>query len=162
MCPPPMVPSPVPQMAAGSSFCVTPMSGSGGWMTGCALDCCRVFRPRPSRSSLDAERLGWRGAPTRRGVSLLRVVSLRNLSPRDSRQYLHACGVDPARHDQLVELAHGHPMALSLLADVYMRGGESAGDPLTPDRWGSCCDGSSRSSPVNSIAGLWRCAQAPE
>ena len=50
------------------------------------------------------------GAPTRRGVSCLRVVSLRNLSPSDSRQYLHACGVDPARHDQLVELAHGHPL----------------------------------------------------
>ena len=38
------------------------------------------------------------------------MVSLRNLSPEESRQYLHACGVDPARHDQLVELAHSHPL----------------------------------------------------
>jgi len=64
------------------------------------------------------------------------VVSLRNLSPEDSRQYLHACGVDPARHDQLVELAHGHPLGLSLLADVLVRGGEAA-EPLTPDLVGT-------------------------
>jgi hypothetical protein len=73
----------------------------------------------------------WRADPAWR--ELLRVVSLRNLSPEDSRQYLHACGVDPARHDELVELAHGHPLGLSLLADVVVRGGEAAADPLTPD-----------------------------
>jgi hypothetical protein len=68
---------------------------------------------------------------------LLRVVSLRNLSPADSRQYLQACGVDPLRFDQLVGLAHGHPLGLSLLADVEMRGGEAAADPLTPDLVGT-------------------------
>ena len=73
----------------------------------------------------------WRADPAWR--ELLRVVSLRNLSPEDSRQYLHACGVDPARVDKLVELAHGHPLGLSLLADVVVRGGEAAADPLTPD-----------------------------
>jgi hypothetical protein len=77
----------------------------------------------------------WRADPAWR--ELLRVVSLRNLSPEDSRQYLHACGLDPARHDQLVELAHGHPLGLSLLADVVVRGGEAAADPLTPDLVGT-------------------------
>jgi hypothetical protein len=77
----------------------------------------------------------WRADPAWR--ELLRVVSLRNLSPEDSRQYLHACGVDPARFDQLVELAHGHPLGLSLLADVDVRGGEAAADPLTPDLVGT-------------------------
>jgi hypothetical protein len=77
----------------------------------------------------------WRADPAWR--ELLRVVSLRNLSPEESRQYLHACGVDPARHDQLVELAHGHPLGLSLLADVVVRGGEAATDPLTPDLVGT-------------------------
>jgi hypothetical protein len=77
----------------------------------------------------------WRADPAWR--ELLRVVSLRNLSPEDSRQYLHACGVDPARHDRLVELAHGHPLGLSLLADVVVRGGETAADPLTPDLVGT-------------------------
>ena len=73
----------------------------------------------------------WRADPGWR--DLLRVVSLRNLSPEDSRQYLHGCGVIPARHDQLIELAHGHPLGLSLLADVVVRGGEAAADPLSPD-----------------------------
>jgi hypothetical protein len=77
----------------------------------------------------------WRADPAWR--ELLRVVSLRNLSPEDSRRYLHACGVDPVRHEQLVELAHGHPLGLSLLADVVVRGGEAAADPLTPDLVGT-------------------------
>jgi AAA ATPase domain len=77
----------------------------------------------------------WRADPAWR--ELLRVVSLRNLSPQESQQYLHACGVDPARHDQLVELAHGHPLGLSLLADVVVRGGEAATDPLSPDLVGT-------------------------
>ena len=68
---------------------------------------------------------------------LLRVVSLRNLSPEDSRRYLHACGVNPVRFDQFVELAHGHPLGLSLLTDVHVRGGEAAADPLTPDLVGT-------------------------
>ncbi|MEV6490763.1 ATP-binding protein [Actinoplanes sp. NPDC051633] len=73
----------------------------------------------------------WRADPAWR--ELLRVVSLRNLSPEDSRRYLQACGVDPARHHQLVEQSHGHPLGLSLMADVLLRGGELAADPLTPD-----------------------------
>ena len=77
----------------------------------------------------------WRADPAWR--ELLRVVSLRNLSPEDSRRYLHGCGVEPARHDQLIELAHGHPLGLSLLADVVVRGGEAAADPLTPDLVGT-------------------------
>jgi energy-coupling factor transporter ATP-binding protein EcfA2 len=77
----------------------------------------------------------WRADPAWR--ELLRVVSLRNLSPEESRRYLDVCGVDPARHDQLVEVAHGHPLGLSLLADVVARGGEAAADPLTPDLVGT-------------------------
>ncbi len=77
----------------------------------------------------------WRTDPA--WGELLRVVSLRNLSPEDSRQYLKACGVDTVRHDQLIELAHGHPLGLSLLADVVVRGGEATADPLTPDLVGT-------------------------
>ncbi len=77
----------------------------------------------------------WRADPAWR--ELLRVVSLRNLSPDDSRQYLRACGIDPARHDHLVEQAHGHPLGLSLLADVLVRGGAAQGDTLTPDLVGT-------------------------
>jgi hypothetical protein len=77
----------------------------------------------------------WRADPAWR--DLLRVVSLRNLTPEESRRYLQACGVDPDRQEQLVELAHGHPLGLSLLADVVVRGGEAAADPLTPDLVGT-------------------------
>ena len=45
--------------------------------------------------------------------------------------------MEPARHDQLIELAHGHPLGLSLLADVVVRGGEAVADPLTPDLVGT-------------------------
>ncbi len=77
----------------------------------------------------------WRADPAWR--ELLRVVSLRNLSPEDSRVYLNACGIDHDRHDHLVELAHGHPLGLSLLADVVVRGGAAAADTLTPDLVGT-------------------------
>jgi hypothetical protein len=77
----------------------------------------------------------WRADPAWR--DLLRVVSLRNLSPLDSRRYLSACGIAPERHDHLVKLAHGHPLGLSLLADVVVRGGEAAADTLSPDLVGT-------------------------
>jgi hypothetical protein len=78
----------------------------------------------------------WRADPAWR--DLLRVESLRNLSPAESRAYLRACGVDAPIHDRLVELSRGHPLALSLLADVFARGGEAtADDPLMPDLVGT-------------------------
>ena len=77
----------------------------------------------------------WRADPAWR--ELLRVVSLRNLAPEQSRSYLRACGVDEAVHDHLVEVTHGHPLGLSLLADVVVRGGEATADPLAPDLVGT-------------------------
>jgi hypothetical protein len=70
----------------------------------------------------------WRSDP-----AWLRVVSLRNLDPDESRRYLSACGVEPALHDRLVEVTHGHPLALSLVADVVAGGGEAQIEPLAPD-----------------------------
>jgi hypothetical protein len=77
----------------------------------------------------------WRADPAWR--ELLRVVSLRNLGPEESRRYLRACAVDEAVHDRLVEVSHGHPLGLSLLADVLVRGGEATVDPLAPDLVGT-------------------------
>jgi hypothetical protein len=74
---------------------------------------------------------GWRSDPAWR--DLLRVVSLRNLGPDESRRYLSVCGVAPAAHDRLVDVSHGHPLGLSLLADVVAGGGEAQIDPLAPD-----------------------------
>lgn len=73
----------------------------------------------------------WRSDPAWRG--LLRVVALRNLGPEESRRYLTACGVDAAVHERLVAVTHGHPLGLSLLADVVVAGGEVPVEPLAPD-----------------------------
>ena len=73
----------------------------------------------------------WRSDPAWR--ELLRVVSLRNLGPDECRRYLDACEIDAALHDRLFELTHGHPLGLSLFADVVVRGGHMPDDPLTPD-----------------------------
>jgi hypothetical protein len=58
----------------------------------------------------------WRSAPEWR--DLLRVISLRNLPPADSRAYLTARGVPAAQHDSVLAFTHGHPLGLSLVVDV--------------------------------------------
>lgn len=54
---------------------------------------------------------------------LIRVVALRNLAPRDAGAYLTGQQVPPGFRDRLVEISHGHPLTLSLLADAVRRGG---------------------------------------
>ncbi|AEF41321.1 P-loop NTPase family protein [Hoyosella subflava] len=49
---------------------------------------------------------------------LLRVVSLRNLAPEDTRTFLAAAGVAAARHDVALQLTHGHPLSLALMTEV--------------------------------------------
>ena len=77
----------------------------------------------------------WRADPAWR--DLLRVVALRNLGPDESRRYLRACGIDEAVHHRLVKVTHGHPLGLSLLADVVTRGGEASLSTLAPDLVGT-------------------------
>jgi hypothetical protein len=49
---------------------------------------------------------------------LLRVVSVRNLGPDDARALLRSAGVAEEQQGWMLELSHGHPLALSLLVDV--------------------------------------------
>ena len=56
------------------------------------------------------EDAGWR--------ELLRAVSLRNLPPDDARALLTIEGVSEQLHDRVLELTHGHPLALSLFVEV--------------------------------------------
>jgi hypothetical protein len=70
----------------------------------------------------------WRRDPGWR--ELLRVVSLRNLAPHDARWYLRGAGIAGARHDEVLELTHGHPLALSLLVDVLGQRGDDRATPL--------------------------------
>jgi hypothetical protein len=60
---------------------------------------------------------------------LLRSIALRNLSPDDSRSYLSQRAVPAVLHDEALSFTHGHPLALSLIADVLTRPG---GDGVTP------------------------------
>jgi hypothetical protein len=76
----------------------------------------------------------WRADPA--WQDLLRIVSLRNLSPVESEDYLVRSGVDADRHDELITASHGHPLALTLLSDLVVRGANVTGGDaglLTPD-----------------------------
>lgn len=64
---------------------------------------------------------------------LLLVLPLRNLTPEDSREYLHGCGVEHRLHEKIIDLTYGHPLALSLLADSVMRNDEQPDAALAPD-----------------------------
>jgi hypothetical protein len=57
---------------------------------------------------------------------LVRVMSLRNLRPEESRAYLAARGVPDRRHPEALAFTHGHPLALSLVADVLIHGDDLA------------------------------------
>lgn len=59
---------------------------------------------------------GWRTDPA--WSQLLRVVALRDLRADDARGLLAVRGVDPGQHDAVLRIAHGHPLALCLVAEV--------------------------------------------
>jgi len=51
--------------------------------------------------------------------SLLRTLSLRNLSPQESQRYLLQRNVPREQHQVVLDFTHGHPLALSLVADLF-------------------------------------------
>ncbi|MDX1547524.1 MAG: hypothetical protein R3247_11080 [Rhodothermales bacterium] len=50
---------------------------------------------------------------------LLREVPLRAFSDDECRTYLARRGVDPGQHGSILRFTHGHPLALSLVADLF-------------------------------------------
>ncbi|WP_242041039.1 ATP-binding protein [Leptolyngbya sp. FACHB-261] len=62
----------------------------------------------------------WRSDPGWQAI--VQVVPLRNLSPEESRAYLTRREVPSAEHQGVLEFTHGHPLALSLVADVFAQG----------------------------------------
>lgn len=50
---------------------------------------------------------------------LTRIVALRNLLPDESRAYLRGQGLDEAEIGHVLGVTYGHPLALSLAADLY-------------------------------------------
>lgn len=51
--------------------------------------------------------------------TLLRSVSLRNLSPDEGREYLTRRNIPDVQQRAVLDFTHGHPLALSLVADAF-------------------------------------------
>jgi hypothetical protein len=62
-------------------------------------------------------------------AALTRIVPLRNLRPEESQTYLTVRGVPASRHQDVLNLTHGHPLALSLVADLLSQ--HEPGTPLS-------------------------------
>lgn len=61
--------------------------------------------------------LAWRADPG--WQTLVYILPLRNLSPEESRTYLTRRQVPAEQHSAILGFTHGHPLALSLVADVF-------------------------------------------
>ena len=59
---------------------------------------------------------GWRTDPG--WQTMIRTVPLRNLAPQESKEYLSKRNVPAEQQNTLLDFTHGHPLALSLVADV--------------------------------------------
>jgi hypothetical protein len=64
----------------------------------------------------NAPSISWRSDPSWRG--LVQTMGLRNFQPEESYEFLSRRGISSERHDSLLAFTHGHPLALSLIADV--------------------------------------------
>ncbi len=58
-----------------------------------------------------------RADPAWRG--LLKALPLRNLSPKESNDLLERTTIPEAQRQSVIRFTHGHPLALSLVADLY-------------------------------------------
>jgi hypothetical protein len=64
----------------------------------------------------------WRADPG--WHSLLYTIPLRNLSPDEGREYLDRCGIPVEQQEGAFTFTHGHPLALSLIADMFSQRGK--------------------------------------
>jgi DNA-binding winged helix-turn-helix (wHTH) protein len=92
-------------------------------------------------------------------AALTRIHPLGNLGPHESRTFLDRCGVAAEHHDEALAFTRGHPLALSLTADVLTRGERLAPSRLEAAKSCACSLRSSyRMFPVARI--VWRCTPA--
>ncbi len=61
--------------------------------------------------------------------ALIHPLPLRNLSPEESQAYLIRRAVPTTQHQVVLDFTHGHPFALSLVADVFAQGQEICFQP---------------------------------
>ena len=85
-----------------------------------------TFLPQlPARSLIVIAGRNEPGAAWRTDVdwaALTRINPLGNLASNESREYLKRCGVPAEHHEEALAFTRGHPLALSLIADVLTRG----------------------------------------
>lgn len=62
---------------------------------------------------------GWRADPG--WQRLVRPLALQNLSRDESQTYLTRRDVPRDQHEDILDFTHGHPLALSLVADVFVQ-----------------------------------------
>ena len=55
---------------------------------------------------------------------LVRVISLRNLNQEESRAFLNKRGLPIEEQQGILEFTHGHPLALSLVAELFSQRGQ--------------------------------------
>lgn len=55
---------------------------------------------------------------------LIQNLPLRNLSPNESKDYLSRRNIPSEQHEEVLTFTHGHPLALSLVADVFAQKGD--------------------------------------
>jgi energy-coupling factor transporter ATP-binding protein EcfA2 len=80
----------------------------------------------------EAPSLGWRTDLA--WQTLLHVIPLRNLSPEESRAYLDSRHVPAEQQQPVLAFTHGHPLALSLVADMFAQRPATQFQPeQTPD-----------------------------
>jgi hypothetical protein len=66
----------------------------------------------------------WRSDPDWQG--LVRTLPLRNLSPEESREFLHQGGIPDELHDTLLSTTHGYPLALTIAKEIFEQRGAEA------------------------------------
>ena len=75
---------------------------------------------------------GWHADPG--WQSLVRILPLHNFSPEESRTYLQQRGVPPEKYASVLDFTHGHPLALSLVADLLAQRPDTVFQPeAAPD-----------------------------
>lgn len=67
--------------------------------------------------SRNAPALTWMTDPGWR--ALMKTLQLRNFSPVESAEYLHRRHIPEDKIRPIIEFTHGHPLALSVVADIY-------------------------------------------
>lgn len=85
-----------------------------------------VFLILAGRNAPDA---AWNSDPGWR--ELVHVQALRNLGEAEATDYLNRRRVPAAQHNSILQFTHGHPLALSLVADVFAQRKANGADEIS-------------------------------